>query len=158
MRMPRTIPLAALLVLAGCARFSFQQPTAQLVAVQVTGVGLEGGALRLQLDVHNPNAYRLTTTRIAVSIDLDGTHFGDVELAQAIALPAQTTTPVEIPLAFTWSGVGAGARALLGRGAVRYGLTGRLEVDTPVGPRRVEVRGAGDVSLRDIVGGGGAGL
>jgi LEA14-like dessication related protein len=150
----RSATLAALgtaALLAACARFTFEQPTAALMAVELTGVGLQGGALNLQLDVHNPNAYDLRTTRIAVGLDLDGTHFGDVDLGHDVLLPAGQTSRVVLPLSFVWSGVGAGARALLGRGAVRYDLTGRLFVRTPIGERAVGIRVGGDVSLRDLV-------
>ncbi len=140
-----------LALLTACARLTFQHPTAALVAIELTGVGLQGGALTLQLDVHNPNAFDLRTTRIAVGLDLDGTHFGDLDLARDIALPAGRTSRVELPLSFVWSGVGAGARAMLGRGAVRYDLTGRLFVQTPIGERAVGVRVGGDVTLRDLV-------
>jgi hypothetical protein len=131
--------------------FSFERPTATLVSVQVTGLGLQGGALNLLLDVHNPNAYDLQTTRIAVGVDLEDTHFGDVDLARGLVLKGRETTPVEIPLTFTWAGVGAGARGLLGHGAVRYGLTGRLWLDTPIGAREVQLAGTGQVTLRDLV-------
>ena len=143
--------LIPLLALTACARFTFQEPTAQLVAVEVAGLGLEGGSLRLLLNVHNPNAYDLRTTRIAVGIDLEGTHFGDVAIADAVALPAGTTTPIRIPLAFTWGGIGTGARSLLGRGSVRYGLTGQLTVGTPLGDRTVPVRRTGEVTLDDLM-------
>jgi LEA14-like dessication related protein len=148
---PVMASLGLLGALAACARFTFEQPTAQLVAVEVTGVGLQGGALNLQLDVRNPNAYDLRTTRIAVGVDLDGTHFGDVDLGHEVVLPAGKTTRVQLPLTFAWSGVGAGGRALLGRGVVRYDLTGRLFVETPIGERVVSVRVGGDVSLRDLM-------
>jgi LEA14-like dessication related protein len=151
MRSATPVWLAMALAGAACARFVFEQPTAQLVGVEVTGIGLQGGALSLQLDVHNPNTYDLTTARMALGLDLDGTHFGDVDLARDVVLPAGRTSRVELPLTFAWSGVGAGARALLGRGAVPYDLTGRLFLQTPIGERAVGVRVGGTVSLRDLV-------
>lgn len=147
--------LAVALAAAACAPLSqltFERPAVQLAAVDVTGLGLQGGALDLLLDVHNPNAYDLRTTRMAVGVRLEDTHFGDVALEQATVLPSRQTTRLVVPLAFTWSGVGAGARALLARGAVRYRLDGRLEVDTPVGARGVDLALNGDVTLRDLVG------
>jgi LEA14-like dessication related protein len=137
-------------VLAGCAQLRFEEPTAALVAVRVTEIGLEGGGLRLQLDVHNPNTYELRTTRIAVGVDLESTNFGNVELTEPLRLPAGQATRVEVPLSFRWSGVGAGARALLSRGTVRYTLNGRLFVDTPLGAREVPVRASGEASLRAL--------
>jgi LEA14-like dessication related protein len=143
-------PIAALLS-AGCAQLQFQSPTTQLVAVHVTGLGLEGGALRLLLDVHNPNAFALRTTRVALGIDLEGTHFGDLAVTEDVALPARTTTQVPVPLNFTWAGVGSGARSLLGRGAVRFAIDGQLTVGTPLGDKAVPVRGTGEVTLEQIM-------
>jgi len=143
--------LVPLVGLVACGRFTFQEPTTELVGVEVAGLGFEGGALRLLLNVHNPNAYALRTTRIAVGIDLEGTHFGDVALPQDVSLPANQTTPIRIPLSFTWSGIGAGARGLLGHGAVQYVLTGQITVGTPLGDRAVPVRRSGQVTLGDVM-------
>jgi LEA14-like dessication related protein len=143
------VPVA--LLTTGCAVLQFQAPTTQLVAVEVTRLSLEGGALRLLLDVHNPNAYQLRTTRIALGIDLEGTHFGDVAITEDVALPAGQTTKVPVPLSFSWTGVGTGARSLLGRGAVRYAIEGQLTLGTPLGDKAVPVRGTGEVTLDQIM-------
>jgi LEA14-like dessication related protein len=142
---------AAGLFATACAQLQFQAPTTQLVAVEVAGLGLEGGALRLLLDVHNPNTYALRAIRIAFGIDLDGTHFGDVAVTDEVALPAGQTTQVRIPLNFSWMGVGTGARSLLGRGAVRYDLDGQLTLGTPLGDKVVPVRGGGEVTLDQLL-------
>lgn len=145
------LPVAAALLTGGCAAVQFQAPTTQLVAVEVTGLSLEGGALRLLLDVHNPNAYQLRTTRVALGVDLEGTHFGDVAVTEDVVLPAGQTTQVRIPLNFSWTGVGTGARSLLGRGAVRYAIDGQLTLGTPLGDKGVPVRGTGEVTLEQLV-------
>jgi hypothetical protein len=51
---------------------------------------------------------------------------------------------------FEWAGVGAGARALLSRQAIAYGVTGAVIVETPMGDRRVGLRATGDVPLRKL--------
>jgi LEA14-like dessication related protein len=138
----------------GCAvlnRVSFEQPTAKLQGVSVTGLGLKGGSLDLELDVYNPNAYELRSTRLAVTIDLEQTRFGEASLEQPLQLAAQAHTSVTVPLSFTWEGVGAGARALLSKGSVNYGLTGRILVDAPWGQRTVTLRTGGAVAVRDFV-------
>lgn len=145
-----TLLLAAGLT-TGCAQLRFEPPTTALISVRVADVGLEGGALRLELDVHNPNLYELRTTRIAVGVDLESTNFGNVELTEPVRLPAGETTRVAVPLNFRWSGVGAGARALLSRGSVRYTLVGKLFANTPLGDREIPVRSSGEASLGDLV-------
>lgn len=150
--MAKVVMLTALA--AGCAglpRSVFESPTVDLVSVDITGLGLTGGSLQLHMDVYNPNAYEIRSTRLEASIDLEETHFGDVALDRALRLAAGETTRVEVPVSFTWTGVGAGARSLLTSGAVRYLLTGTMLLATPLGDRGVEVRTGGDVSLRDLV-------
>jgi len=146
--------LAVAVAAAACGPFSqygFQRPSLELTAIDITGLGLQGGTLDLLLDVRNPNTYELRTTRITVVIYLEDTRFGDAALTRALVLPAGETTRVVVPVAFSWSGVGSGARGLIARGAVRYLLDGRLELDTPIGARGVDVDLDGTVTLRDMV-------
>jgi LEA14-like dessication related protein len=151
----RTVgPLVALGV-AACGPFSqygFQRPTVELAAIDITGLGLQGGMLDLLLDVHNPNSYELRTTRVAAGIYLEGTHFGDAALTRASVLPAGETARIVVPVTFSWSGMGSGASGLLARGGVRYRLDGRLDLDTPAGRRGVDVSTEGTVTLRNLVG------
>ncbi len=157
MRSSVIAPLGAALILTlctGCAvlnRVSFEAPTATLAGVSVTGLGLQGGSLDLDLDVYNPNAYALRSPRLAVTIDLEQTHFGEATLEHALQLPAQSHSTVRVPLSFTWEGVGAGARALLRKGSVDYGLTGRIVVEAPFGERTATLGTNGTVTVRDLV-------
>ncbi len=124
-------PFAALsLACATLGRLSFTEPEVALQEIAVTGVGLTGGTFDLVFDVYNPNDYRIRSTRLEVGIDLEGRHFGDALLE---------------------AGVGAGAKALVTRQAVGYGLTGRVLVDTPLGERTVALKGTGTVPLRKLL-------
>jgi hypothetical protein len=58
---------------------------------------------------------------------------------------------VQLPLTFTWAGVGAAARGILSRSSVTYDLAGRMLVNTPVGERDVGLRRSGSVSLRNVM-------
>jgi hypothetical protein len=142
-------------MVAGCATLGqalrFQEPDIKLQEIRVTGLGLTGGTLDLALDVFNPNDYRLRTTRLELGIDLEDVHFGDALLETPLELPSQQHSPVTVPVQFEWAGVGAGARALLSRQAVRFGLTGVATLSTPVGDRRVQVHGSGEVPLKALL-------
>ncbi len=140
--------------LASCATLKhlrFEQPTVDLKAIEIAGVDVSGGSLVLVLDVFNPNDYDIRTTGVEASLDLEDTHFGTAVLEGDETLVANSRTEVEIPAEFTWEGVGAGARALLGRGALRYHLETRLRVETSMGGRTVTLRNRGEVPLRDLV-------
>jgi LEA14-like dessication related protein len=143
------------LMVAGCATLGqalrFQEPDIKLQEIRVTGLGLTGGTLDLALDVFNPNGYRLRTTRLELGIDLEDVHFGDALLETPLDLPSQQHSLVTVPVQFEWAGVGAGARALLSRQAVRFGLTGVASLSTPVGDRRVQVHGSGEVPLKALL-------
>ena len=56
-----------------------------------------------------------------------------------------------VPTRFEWAGMGAGARALLTKRAVGYGLVGKVILDTPLGDETVALKGAGNVPLRKLV-------
>ncbi len=141
-------------VQAACAlgsRLTFREPSIRLASVQVLGIGFTGGSLNIQLEVENPNSYELRTTRFMAGLELEDTHFGEAVLDQRVVMPAETVTLVDVPVTFTWEGVGAGARALFERGTVNYSLASRITLDTPVGERTVDLRNGGVVPLRDLI-------
>jgi LEA14-like dessication related protein len=155
----RTFPVSrfpfpvALLCLA-CAtlgRLAFTEPELQLEEINITGLGLTGGTLDLVFDVYNPNDYRIRSTRLEVGIDLEGTHFGDALLDRPLDLSPTNHSRIVVPVRFEWAGLGAGARALLTRKAVAYGLTGTVALDTPLGDKRVALKGSGDVPLKKLL-------
>ena len=151
LRARRTLSyLVLILVAAGCAtlqQLQFVEPSLSLQSVQIRSLDLQGGAFDLLVDVHNPNAYDLATTRIEIGIDLEGTHFGDAAIAEQTTLTSRESTRVRVPIRFVWSGVGAGARALLTRGAVNYDLASKLWLNTPIGERAVQLNIAGEVPI-----------
>jgi len=150
----RVVGLSALLLLAACAtlgRLSFTEPDISLQEIEVTGIGLTGGTFNLVFDVYNPNDYRLRSTRLEVGIDLEGTHFGDALLDRPLDLSPTNHSRVVVPVRFEWAGLGAGAKALLTRRTVAYGITGAVLVETPLGDKRVALTGKGNVPLRKLI-------
>lgn len=147
-------PVGCVLLIGGCATlknaFHFEEPALQLQEVRITGLDLTGGSLDLALDVFNPNEFRLRTVRMELGVDLEQVHFGDALLENAVELPAQQHSLVIVPVRFEWAGLGAGARGLLTRQAIRYGLTGVATLGTPIGDRRVNLHASGDVPLRAL--------
>jgi len=152
--MIRWIAAVMAVLTTGCATvqsLGFQQPDFDLTSVRIDGLGLTGGSLTLLIDVDNPNAYDLRTGQIDVTIDLEGTRFGEAFLDGSTRFDSRAVTAIEVPLSFGWAGVGAGARALLGRGAIGYTLATRLTLDTPLGERPLEVTTRGNVPVRRLI-------
>lgn len=150
----RAVPALALALLGACAtlqRLSFQRPTVAISEVHITGLGLSGGSLDVVLDVYNPNSYELRSPRMDATLDLEDTPFGTLGLAQPLRLPAGSHSSVSLPLRFTWEGVGAGAKALLQNGSVRYKLGGDLYVDTPIGEKTIGLSTTGTATMQDLI-------
>jgi LEA14-like dessication related protein len=155
----RTFPVSrftfpVVLLCLSCAtlgRLSFTEPDVSLQEIAVTGIGLTGGTLDLVFDVYNPNEYRLRSTRLEVGLDLEGKHFGDALLDRPLDLSPTNHSRVVVPVRFEWAGIGAGAKALVTRQTVGYGITGAVLLETPLGDRRVALKGAGTVPLRKLL-------
>lgn len=147
------LPAAAVL-LGSCAtlrQLSFERPTVELDMVEISGLDLYGVSLVLLLDVYNPNAYEIQTTRIEAALDLEGTHFGTAALDSGVPLAPTSHTIIRLPAFFTWEGAGAAARALLSRGTVNYDLDTRLRVQTSLGGQNVAFRHRGEVQVSDVI-------
>lgn len=155
MILPPCTALVASLVLSACATFRaalrFEEPQVELEEINITGLSLTGGTLDLVFDVYNPNDYRLRSTRLEVSLDLEDSHFGEALIDKPLDLSPENHSRVVMPVRFEWAGVGAGARALLTRQGVRYALTGAVLVETPLGDRRVALTSRGDVPLKKLL-------
>jgi len=129
----------------------FQKPDVELQQINVTGLGLQGGTMDLVFDVYNPNDYRLRSTRLEVALGLAGTDFGDALIDKPLDFSPVNHSRVVMPVRFTWAGVGAAARSLLESQELPYDLTGAVLLDTPLGERRVELKGDGKVPLRKLL-------
>jgi LEA14-like dessication related protein len=153
-RRPGVCLLAAVALLTACASLravlNFQEPQIELKEINITGMGLTGGTLDLVFDVYNPNDYRLRSTRLEVGLDLEGRHFGEALIDRPLDLSPTNHSRVVMPVRFEWAGVGAAARGLLTRQALKYGVTGAVLLDTPVGEKRVQLRASGDVPLKKL--------
>ena len=147
-------PFPVVLLCVSCAtlgRLAFTEPDVKLQEIAVTGIGLTGGTFELAFDVYNPNDYRIRSTRLEVGIDLEGTHFGDALLDRPLDLSPTNHSRIVVPVRFQWAGLGVGAKALLTRRAVGYGVTGRVLLDTPLGEKAVALHGTGNVPLRKLI-------
>lgn len=152
-RLGRTMWLlpVALTAIFGCAAV-FQQPQVELVGMRLAGLGLAGGTVLVELSVENPNAYALDASGLTYDVDLlspdGGNWFGlaDGTFDDAVRVEAGDTAAVEIPVEFSYSGLGSALRSLMDYGTVEYRIQGRIAVRAPV-RREVPYRHAGTVTI-----------
>ena len=126
----------AVAVTAACStlgRAAFADPVVTLRDVQVASMGLTGGNLNVRLNVYNPNGFRLDATRLTYRLLIDSTPLANGVMDSRFTVQDKDSTMVTIPVAFSWSGLGAGVRSVFNTGAVNYRVNGDVTVGTPVG-------------------------
>lgn len=160
MRSNTRFRLGALLVLvtllAACGGRVFKQPQVTLDNVQIGGLGLRGGTLLVNLRVVNPNAFALNADRLAYDLALanpgeesdsawidfaSGTH------EESFSVASGDTATVQVPVDFTYAGLGGAANALLRNGTFGYRAKGSVDVRTPLGTYAVPFSKRGTVTL-----------
>ena len=148
--MRKKLLLAVVAVSAmGCAslgRQAFQQPVVTLRDVRLNGVGLTGGSIDVQLNVYNPNGYRLDATRLTYNLLVDTVRVATGALDRQMTLMEGDSTVVTIPVNFTYAGIGEAGRQLINTGSVDYTVNGDITATTVVGRFTVPYSSSGRFS------------
>lgn len=143
-------------LLGGCGSRVFEQPQVTLESVQIAGLGLRGGTLLVNLEIVNPNRFSLNASELEYQIAIANTEIANdttwLDLATGVyqepfSVGARTTEHVEVPVEFTYSGLGGAASSVLRAGTFNYRATGQVRLRTPIGSREVPFRRSGMVSL-----------
>jgi LEA14-like dessication related protein len=148
--------LALALTVTGCGGSIFKQPEITLESVQIGGLGLSGGTLVVDLQVVNPNRFSLSANRLNYDLamrdpetasDTSWTDFAEGAYDQPFTVGGGETAHVQIPVSFSYSGLGAAAGSMLRRGTFTYRASGTADVRTPLGTHQVPFRKTGTVTL-----------
>lgn len=149
--------MLAILLTAACAGSMFRQPVVTLENVQVGGLGLRGGTLLVNIQVVNPNSFSLNANELRYELALrdPGEAVGDttwIDFAagtydQPFSVAGNDSATVQIPVEFSYSGLGAAAGSLMRAGTFTYRATGTVDVRTPLGTHAVPFRKRGVVTL-----------
>lgn len=124
---------AATTACAPLARSAFRNPTVELRDVRIRGIGLEGGALDLVLDVYNPNDYRIDATRLSYTLIADTSQVATGAVTKRVTLEKTAHNDITLPVSFTMKELMGAAETLLRKGGVDYTVRGEVTVDTPFG-------------------------
>jgi LEA14-like dessication related protein len=128
-----TVAVMAVAACSALGKQAFRDPVVTLSNVKVTGLGATGGNLDVILNVKNPNDYRLDATRLTYRILVDSTPLANGILDNQFTVQAKDSGLVHIPVTFSYSGLGAGARQIFNTGALNYRVLGDVTVGSVVG-------------------------
>jgi LEA14-like dessication related protein len=149
-------PLVALLLVAGCTSGMYRQPQVELQNVALGSLGLRGGTLLVSLKVVNPNRFGLNADQLRYQLRIaDAREPGDttwVDFAtglydQPFSVGARDSAVVQIPVEFTYGGLGSAGATILRTGMFDYNARGSVDVRTPVGTRNVPFQRRGSVTM-----------
>lgn len=150
------LSVTLLVGLAACGR-AFQQPEVTLDSVRLGGLGLTGGTLLVNLQVVNPNRFALNADRLSYQLALRDPREEEsdttwIDFSSGIhdvpfSVGGGDTARVQVPVEFTYAGLGSAANSLLRSGTFRYRATGVVDVRTPLGGYDVPFRKLGTITL-----------
>jgi len=148
--------LVLALVVSGCGTFGFREPEVTLENVSLGSLGLRGGTLLVSLRVRNPNGFSLGAERLHYELavrdpdargDTAWVDFADGTFDERFTVSAGATETVQVPVEFSYSGLGGAGSSILRSGSFTYRARGRVEVRTPVGVREVPFTKRGVVTM-----------
>jgi len=128
----------AVLGCASAAKHLFTSPTVAFRGVALESISPFGGRVRVNLLVHNPNSYSLSTSAMTYELFVRDT----IALARGSDTLHRTvgghdSLIVALPLDVSLRGLALAANSIVGYGMVPYRLVGDITADTPIGSRRI---------------------
>jgi LEA14-like dessication related protein len=132
MGLRRWLPVAALLLLAGCGGVaSLQAPELDVVDVKLLGGDLSGQQLRVRMRVTNPNDRELPVKGITYRMEVGGEQFASGESVASFLVPALGSTDFDMSMNADMAGA---LFRLLGSGRklddVDYRLSGKVSLSS----------------------------
>jgi LEA14-like dessication related protein len=147
---------AILILLAACGSRLIRQPLVTLESVALAGLGLRGGTLMVNVQIENPNPFPLTANQVRYQLaiadvasveDTTWTNLAVGSHEERLSVGAGQVETVQVPVEFTYSGLGNAASSLLRAGTFAYRPTGAVNVSTPLGDYEVPFQRGGVVAL-----------
>jgi LEA14-like dessication related protein len=137
-RIRAAVVALAALGCASAAKHLFTSPTVAFRGVALESISPFGGRVRVNLLVHNPNPYSLSTSAMTYELFVRDT----VALARGADTLHRTvgghdSLLVALPLDVSLRGLVLAANSVVGFGMVPYRLVGDITADTPIGSRRI---------------------
>jgi LEA14-like dessication related protein len=138
----RWIGVVAMIIaggLSGCSSV-LQEPEVKLDGISVGSIGLDGGTLRVRLNVINPNSFGLQAEGLDYLIEVADDGSGDAawdtlsagRYTDRITVEADDSAFVEIPIRFRYRDLSGAIGSLLSTGSFDYRISGNVQLREPM--------------------------
>jgi LEA14-like dessication related protein len=138
-KIARSVALAALLALGGCAFVrsllggGFERPTLTYESWSADHLDLDGVTIALHYRIDNPNDFGLDLRRLGYRLEVEGRQIVEGDLPGGVQMRAKGATPVAIPVRLRWKDVPGFVELLLTRAEVAYRVSGNAGIGWPMG-------------------------
>lgn len=138
--------LVVCVLAAGCAtlqRQAFREPEVAIDAAALAG-GLQSQHLELDLEIYNPNNYRLDASRIRYKLLVDSVDLANGMIERRVTLPPRDSTTVRAPVDVNRQELpGLFVRTVANSGILPFQLVGEMRIETTFGSvtRQFDQRG-----------------
>ena len=115
----------------------FVSPEISVIDITVISLSLAGVQLDVLFSAHNRNPCQLEATRIVYLLQKasDNTTLAEGVSHQTFILkPGSVTSPIRVPINFSFTGLGAAAKSLMTRGKTKIVVSGEITFDAPMAP------------------------
>jgi LEA14-like dessication related protein len=149
MRRVRWIRAAGLVLFGSCTPLGlwiYEDPivTVARVTLELRETRSSPSPVVVALAVHNRNDYPVSTTRMEVSLRLDGVPIGGLRQDSTLPVPMEGVSTVALPLALEKRATPSHLRTL-DTGSHTFAVSGRATFQTPIGTRKVRFSEQGEM-------------
>lgn len=146
--------MSAVLSMGGCGTLGgklLRDPEVQVAGFGLDEVSMREVAVRLKLNVKNPNSVPLKLGKVTYALNFAGEQVTQGEVKEGVNVPANGENTVEIPLRFAYNSVGNVLKGLftqnftrdyelkgtaqVGLFAIPFSKKGEVELDMPKQPK-----------------------
>ena len=136
----RAILLAFAVFGLGACSSAVREPEVRLDGISVGSIGLDGGTIRVRLNVINPNSFGLQAEGLDYVIEIadDGEEEASWDTLSAgsyqerITVEADDSAFVEIPIRFRYRDLGTALSSMLATGSFDYRISGAVQLREPM--------------------------
>mgnify|MGYP001047130854 CR=1 FL=1 len=132
-----SVPVLIAGMICGCATLGLREPEVRRVRPRITGIDFTGITLAFDVDVYNPNIFRIRAPRLRYAFLVEGSRLFGAETISPVDLPQNDLGMISFPVRVSYFDLYNNLRSLAHLPEANYRLDGGFLL--PAGPRTLEL-------------------